>query len=651
MKTSDKEIGELLNLEWLETNGIGGYASSSITGANTRKYHGLLVAPFNPPTDRKNLVGKIEERILLDDVYSDLSVNQYPNIIHPTGQQYLTEFTRRPFATWQYQSDHWKLKKQLFMVHGSNTTVLTYENTGTNTFELELHPLWEFKDYHGNFTKNSHHFEYQKNENHIEVTLSKEINPVYWDWSQGKFIEKRAWYKNFQLSKENYRGERDQEDLYRIGYITCALAPGQKIKISFTTDAKMVGREYQKLEEKTLKHLKKLKSKETKNVFYNDLLISGDQFIVKRNSTKSKTIIAGYHWFTDWGRDTMIAMRGLTIATGDQKTTKSLLSTFLKYVDKGMLPNRFPDFSKQEIEYNTIDATLWMFIALYEYRQKFDDLAFVQLHIKKLEKILTTHIKGTRYNIHTTPEGFLSGGQDGVQLTWMDALVDGYVVTPRMGCPVEINALWYNALRIFETLAKECNHPVKSNISKVLKKITTNFKTYFLNENGYLNDVVVPNKTVDSSFRSNQIYVVSLPFSLLTLKEEKKIVKMVEEKLLTDFGLRTLDPNDSNYKGHYGGNKWERDTAYHQGTVWTFILMDYWEAYLKTHKKSEAAKKKVLRALQPLQDHFYHQNGLHTISEIFDGDHPFDGRGCIQQAWSVAALIKLYSDYKLYKIA
>lgn len=651
MNPKEKDINELLDLEWIETNGLGGYASSTITGANTRKYHGLLVASLNPPTDRKIIVGKIEERIFTNGTYTDLSVNEYPNnSIHPQGQLYLTDFTRRPVATWQYTNQNWKLQKQLFMVQNSNTTVLTYENTGNIPFILELHPLWECKDYHSNFKASKNEFNYEKKDQHLKVELYDNLN-AYWDWSEGEFIEEKSWYKDFQLRKEKFRGENGEEDLYRIGYTKLIMAPGQKIKISFTTDEKMVGKNIDNLELNNKRHLKGIQNKKIKDTFYNDLLVAGDQFLVKRGSTKSKSIIAGYHWFTDWGRDTMIAMRGLTIATGNKKASKSLLSTFLKYVDQGMLPNRFPDFTDQEVEYNTIDATLWLFVAMYEYYLKFDDIEFIQKYIKTLEKIIVKHVNGTRYHIHVTPEGFLSGGQEGVQLTWMDALVNGHVVTPRRGCPIEINALWYNALCIYETFANVLKIKVKREATITKRKFLTNFRKYFINAEGYLNDVVDLTNGIDSSFRSNQIYVVSLPFSLLTQKEEKKLVKMVKDKLLTPYGLRTLDQNNKDYKGSYGGDQLQRDLAYHQGTVWTFILMDYFEAYLKTQKYTNGAKKKVLNTLKPLQEHFYHRDGLHTISEIFDGDHPLEGRGCIHQAWSVAAIIKLYSDHKLYELS
>lgn len=346
----------------------------------------------------------------------------------------------------------------------------------------------------------------------------------------------------------------------------------------------------------------------------------------------------------------MIAMRGLTIAIGDQESSKSILSTFFKYVDQGMLPNRFPDYDGQEVEYNTFDATLWLFVVLYEYYHQFEDNSFVKSKLPFLLKILKHHIDGTRYDIKVTKEGFIYGGVDGEQLTWMDARVNGFVVTPRIGCPVEINALWYNALCIYNYLCEELHIECDKEIETLETKCKRNFKKYFLSDKGYLNDVVIPNQMTDDSLRPNQIYVLSLPFSLLTKKEEKTVLDILSKELLTDFGLRTLNKDSEDYKAHYGGNQWSRDTSYHQGTVWPFLLMEYWEAYLKINTNSIKAKRQVVQALQPLKEHFYSNSCIHGISEIFDGDNPKEGRGCVHQAWSVAALVKLYTDHQLYNI-
>jgi len=493
MNLKKKEISELLNQEWIETNSLGSYSSSSIVGANTRKYHGLLVAAHNPPTERKVLVAKIEERIFSGDTIDDISVNQYTGAMHPHGYQFLNSFERRPIATWIYQGKGWKLSKKIFMVPGSNTTVVIYENIGAKAFDIEAHPLLEHKDYHWTMHENDFDFYYENVKSGIKVHPYPDSPPLFIGWNKGNFIEDRAWYKNVELHREAYRGQESIEDYYRIGFIKATLDVGQKISLTLTTEENMVAKRTSDLEKKAIKFVASLHSNKIKDSFYNDLLISGNQFVVDRASTNSKTIIAGYHWFTDWGRDTMIAMRGLSIAIGDQKTSKSILSTFFKYVNKGMLPNRFPDYDGQEVEYNTIDATLWLFVALYEYQKKFEDQKFINDNIKTLEEILLYHIKGTLYNIHLTEEGFISGGEEGWQLTWMDAKVGNYVATPRIGSPIEINALWYNAMCVYEELCGGCDVKIHEIIGDTKKKFRKNFKARFLNEEGYLNDVIKKN--------------------------------------------------------------------------------------------------------------------------------------------------------------
>lgn len=396
-----------------------------------------------------------------------------------------------------------------------------------------------------------------------------------------------------------------------------------------------------------LQRLENLAPKDLDEPFLRDLMLAGDQFIVRRNSTQGYSLIAGYHWFTDWGRDTMIAMRGLTIATGKQEVSKSILETFLRHVDKGMLPNRFPD-GNEALEYNTIDATLWLFIALYEYHRKFQDLSFVAEHLDTLTDILEHHIRGTRYNIHCTPEGFLAGGEGLAQLSWMDARVGDYVVTPRHGCPVEIQALWYNALRIYQYFAGSLNQPYEQ-YQAIGDQLLANFKQHFVRPDGALNDVIIPmdgRYAADASMRPNQIYVVSLPFSLLGKEAEKGVVDAVREHLLTDYGLRTLSPEHPDFKPKYGGNSWDRDTAYHQGTVWPFLLGEYATAWLKVNDWSEKAQKEVRTMLEPLKHHFYQEDCILGISEIFDGKRPRAGKGTVHQAWSVGALLKTLLDLK-----
>lgn len=343
----------------------------------------------------------------------------------------------------------------------------------------------------------------------------------------------------------------------------------------------------------------------------------------------------------------MIAMRGLTIATGRKEVSKSILKTFLSSLSQGMLPNRFPDYPGDNVEYNTIDAALWLFVALWEYHRKFKDPAFIEENFDHLTDIIQWHLKGTRYGIHATENGFLIGGEGKAQLTWMDARVGDHVVTPRHGCPVEIQALWYNALKIYVALAKEAGISGKEDLtgicSHTAERLAKHFNAHFWNEAGYLNDVVTPGQPPDESLRPNQIYTISLPFSLLEAEAEKQVFETVKKHLFTPCGLRTLSPEHPDFKPVYGGNQWDRDTAYHQGTVWPFLLGDYFLAMLKVQKNTPETCQEIMQSLDQLRVHFYERDCIHGISEIFDGLEPKDGRGAVHQAWSVGALLLVYA--------
>lgn len=645
LKLQQPNYKETLTKEWLITNGIGGYASGTLSGANARRYHGMLIAASNPPTNRKVLISKVEESISLGrDSIVELSANQYPNAVHPHGYQYLTQFEQQPLPTFQYEINGHILEKTVFMVYGKNATVIEYKNLGKKTIPLSITPFLVDRDYHGLFHEGRvFDFYYEKIGEILKIHSRYGAAPLYIKQEGGKFEESRYWIKNVEYEIEKYRGLDFHEDTYVVGKISQLLAPGKSCFMVMTTDANILESNPEDLKKAAIKRLNNLRPKKNKDTFLADLCIAGDQVIVQRASTDSFTILAGYHWFTDWGRDTMIALRGLCIATGRQKVSQSILKTFFDNVDQGMLPNRFPDYDHDEVEYNTVDATLWLFVALYEYYQKFKDAKFVKKYMDHLSDILDHHFKGTRYNIHVTAEGFLWAGEEGVQLSWMDAKVGDYVVTPREGCAVEIQALWYNALLIYQYFQKELNHSCDAKIlaqSKTIgNKIKKNFGPYFYNDKEYLNDVVIPQKSADDAIRPNQIFVLSLPFPLLNKIQQKKVFQNVKDYLFTPYGLRSLNVENQQFKPIYKGDQWHRDTAYHQGTVWSWLIGDYWLAYLKLNNFSAKAKATVLSEIEPLKAHFYEDNCINGISEIFDGQDPKEGRGTMQQAWSLGALI------------
>jgi predicted glycogen debranching enzyme len=699
-KNTHPDFDELASKEWLVANGIGGYASSTVVGANTRRYHGLLVASLNPPTARTVMVSKVEECVVFNrDCAFGLSSNQYPGAVHPQGFQYFKFFERKPLPRMKFEAHGHHLLKTVFMAQGSNTTVVEYENTGESTFKLRLTPLFVYRDYHSLAQENSFDDYWLKPQNGCYLMYAHYgATPLYFNFSSGEFAENRQWFNNFEYKKEQERGLDFREDCFSVADIDVVLKPGAKAHLIFSTEEKMAKADPEFLKIKELERLENVAPKDSDDSFLRDLMLAGEQFIVRRNASpnpskggesvaplsswrgaggEAYSLLAGYHWFTDWGRDTMIAMRGLTIAAGKQEISKSILETFLRSTDRGMLPNRFPDNPADTVEYNTIDATLWLFVALYEYHQKFQDLSFVAESFDTLTDILEHHIAGTRYNIRVRPEGFLSGGEGLAQLTWMDARVGDFVVTPRHGCPVEIQALWFNALRIYQYFAGTLGKPYEK-YQAIGDALLANFKKYFVRSNGSLNDVVVfaPNErsddfelsdpkarassddskssdeyktlsySTDVSIRPNQIYVVSLPFSLLEKDAEKRVVEVVRQHLLTDFGLRTLSPEHPDFKPEYGGDSWHRDTAYHQGTVWPFLLGEYVTAFLKVNDWSEKAQKEALALLEPLKKHFYQNDCILGISEIFDGKMPRKGKGTVHQAWSVGAILKTLLDLK-----
>jgi predicted glycogen debranching enzyme len=630
-----------LTKEWIVTNGIGGYASSTIIGTNTRRYHGLMVASFNPPTGRKVMVSKVEETLLYNNEEIHFSTNQYPDAVHPQGYYHIDEFSRKPLPVTRFKFGPLELHKTVFMVYNSNTTIVEYTNTSSLTYILRLNPLFAVRDYHGLLHEQHDYRFFTKNqENYHAIYAYAGAEPLYFNHSKGTFNEARHWNKNIFYAMEKLRGQEFLEDIYSLGYIEYQMLPGESLFLTFSLEEKMLTEDPLILKSKEIERLKKI-TEGIENEFLADLLTAGDQFIVHRNSTENYSVIAGYHWFTDWGRDSMIALRGLCIATGRQKEARSVINTFLNFLKDGIIPNRFTDYETEQPEYHTIDATLWLFIAVYEYDCKFKDTVFLKNTYEKLTEIINCHIRGTLNNIHVTEQGFLSGGTHGLPLTWMDARINDHVFTPRSGCPVEVNALWYNALKIHEYISSRLNQKPSQSFKAIAYHLENNFEDVFWNEKGFLNDYISETGEAVAQIRPNQVYALSLPFTLLSEEKQKLVLQNIGKHLLTDYGLRTLATGDPQFKAHYSGDRWSRDAAYHQGTTWPFLLPEYLMAYLRINNYSTQAKKEVAERLRKLKDHFYKDECLHGISEVFDGLSPRSGKGCIQQAWSVSNLVLL----------
>lgn len=638
------DFNSAITNEYLETNGLGGWSSSSVLNVHTRRYHALFMAAVNPPLERYAMVSKLEETLVVNNSRIELSSNLYQeNNIHPEGYVYIENFSRNYFPEWIFDVNGTRLKKTLAMISGSNTLVITYEVLKCNgEFQMELMPLLAFRDYHHLSGKNenvSKNYSFINNAFHAKPY---DGNPsVYISIPGSTFTERFDWYNRFYYQVEEYRGQDSMEDLFTYGSFSLALNKGQRLGVILSTDD-ISGQDAFVLMNGELLRRKSL-LKGVSSTIEKTLTLAADQFIVKRNADQ-KTVIAGYHWFGDWGRDTMISLPGLCLSTGRYDDAKKILSAFAETVSKGMLPNRFQDYGG-EPEYNNVDGTLWYFIAIYKYLLATDDQDFVlEKLLPVLDEIISWHYKGTRYNIHVNSDGLLYSGENGVQLTWMDAKIDSWVVTPRTGKAVEINALWYNALMIYsELLRLSGNNSRASNFSAAAVSVKKMFNTLFWNEElGCLYDVVEYYYN-DETIRPNQLFAISLPFQLVDEKKALSILNIVQEKLYTPVGLRSLDPEHPSYKGIYGGDQLHRDAAYHQGTVWSWLLGPYIDALMKSEKHGIKEANKVIK------EFVYHLNetGLGTISEIFDGNAPYTSRGCIAQAWSVAEILRVIKDYSL----
>jgi predicted glycogen debranching enzyme len=637
------DFNEVLQREWLETNGIGGWASSSIANAHTRRYHGLLVAATLPPVGRVVLLSKLDETIVSGDRRVEIATNVYPGSVHPQGYRYLKSFTQDFFPTFTYEDSGIVLQKTVAAINGENTTVIIYRVIeAPDTFQMELRPFVAGRDYHSLTQANgSIQQESYFSDDLWSYQPYDQLPTIFMRLPGAHFEAAPDWYYHYEYLVEQQRGLDFQEDLFTPGVFTVSLTSGDQFGIIISTDNPS-GRDAEKLltAEKTRRQ-NLFTSLPVSDVLTHTLTLAADQFVVRRGDDL-KTIIAGYHWFTDWGRDTMIALPGLTLVTSRFEDAKKILQAFAEHIDQGMLPNRFPD-AGEEPEYNTADASLWFFIAAYKYYQYTDDKEFLKaILLPAMADILTWHHRGTRYGIHMDSDGLLAAGETGVQLTWMDAKIGDWVVTPRSGKAVEINALWYNAVAIYEHLLRAVRRKKEAATYQTLsKKILKNFVEVFWNfDGGYLYDVVDGDRQ-DSAIRPNQILALSLPFPLLGRTRARQVLKVVEQHLLTPVGLRSLSPQDPAFIPIYQGSVYERDSAYHQGTVWGWLLGPYLTALAKIRGKN--GQKQGLKLVRGVQEHLS-EAGLGQISEIFDGDAPYTPRGCMGQAWSVAEIVRAYVE-------
>ncbi|HEY3782821.1 MAG TPA: amylo-alpha-1,6-glucosidase [Fimbriimonadaceae bacterium] len=612
--------------EWLLTNGLGGFAMGTASGINTRRYHGLLVAAIKPPATRMVLLAGIECTVQLGLQEFELSANQYPGAIYPEGYKFIEEFSAGKFVRWKYKSDSFEIWRTVGLHEGENAVSVQYENKGTEMVTLRLRPLVCHKPYHENFYESS---DYPGHVDFFGDTTAVRYEGVslYINSKGGFRYPIEGWYYRFEHQMEINRGLAPRDDLYCPCEMVYTLKPGRSATL-------VAG---------TKEHLKPVAfPHEEADVFQGGrddvasaLTQSAAHFLV--GSEERTTIIAGYPWFTDWGRDTMIAIPGICLHTGHVDSAKKIMLDFAKQMKQGLIPNRFVEAPEQP-QYNTVDATLWYVNAAYLILNDHWDASFAAEMSKVLAKIFEWHQKGTFYGIKADPaDGLLTQGEEGVQLTWMDAKIGDWVVTPRHGKPVEISGLWINALRVMEWLAGKLDDGAAKKYGAAAEKAESNFDRKFWNEKrGHYLDTVDPD---DASLRPNQVIAMSLPFAPAKGDHALRALSCVEQELVTPRGLRTLGPSEPGYQGRYEGALRQLDAAYHQGTVWPWLLGPYISACKKLRGSFPDPDKWLGEFSAMLRE-----GGLGGIAEVYDGDEPRNTGGCPWQAWSVSELLRVLAE-------
>ncbi|RFC35451.1 MAG: putative glycogen debranching enzyme [Candidatus Nitrotoga sp. LAW] len=644
-----------IECEWLVTNGMGGYASGTVGDLNTRRYHGLLMAALSPPVvGRTLLVAKMGVTVRYGGETYHLSCNEFVDgTVTPHGYLHLESFfLDGAVPVWRYALADALIEKRVLMAPRQNTTYLHFRVLrASDTLEFELMPLCTYRDYHSH-SHGAWDMHLRGLTNGFEVHAFQGACTYRVICDGARFVADSVWHWNFKHRLETARGLDDSEDLFCPGRFTLALDDGQDATLVISAEsasAENVAVVSARIHESSQALLAALPADVPR--WIRQMALATDQFIVDRyrdGHPVGKTVIAGYPWFGDWGRDTMIALPGLTLTLQRFDIAASILRTFAAYISEGMLPNRFPDHDETP-EYNTVDATLWYFYAVDQYTRRSGETALAKELYPVLVDILAWHRKGTRYGIKVdVQDGLLAAGEDGMQLTWMDAKTGDWVVTPRIGKPVEVNALWYNALVIMADLSKHLGkQKLADEYCTAAAQVRLSFQRFWNNEHSYLYDVIdgaegVPDsdgRKVDSRLRPNQILAVALPNSPLDGEQQKAVVDVCARELLTSHGLRSLARDQPGYVSYYLGNPIQRDAAYHQGTVWAWFIGPFVDAHYRVYRDADKARS----FLEPLGLHLS-EACIGNVSEIFDAEPPFTPRGCFAHAWSVAEVLRAWLD-------
>lgn len=638
--------------EWLVTNGLGGYAMGTVAGLLTRRYHGLLVASLRPPLGRTLLLAKLDEDVKYDGQQFALFANRWADgAVEQEGLRFMEQFRLEGTTpVWTFALADALLEKRVWMEAGANTTYVHYRyRRGSGPLELYAKAVVNYRDYHHTTILNDWQPEIGPLDDGLRVQMHAEAIPFTLRCAPGQAWPDFNWYEDYFLSAEETRGQNDVvEDHVHVAVLGATLQPGETFTIVSSTEPD-AGSDGEAAWRRRVDYERGLlgRAARVRPAAPAQLVLAADQFLVRRptpptggtQSDDGCSVIAGYPWFADWGRDAMVSLPGLTLSTGRSQVAARILRTYAAYVDQGLLPNRFPD-AGEEPEYNTVDASLWYFEAVRAYvAQVEDDEALQRELFPVLQEIIDWYCRGTRYNIQVDEaDGLLYAGEEGVQLTWMDAKVDDRVVTSRVGKAIEVNALWYNALRVMGGLARDLGRD-DARYEALAERAKAGFARFWNEATGYCYDVLDGPEGHEDALRSNQILAVSLAHSPLPAWQQEAIVDVCARRLATSYGLRTLAPEEEGYVGRYEGDQKQRDEAYHQGTVWAWLMGPFVRAHLRVHGDRQAARAYLAQLLQQLGDH-----GVGSVSEIFEGDAPFFPRGCPAQAWSVAELIRAWQE-------
>ena len=656
---NNKSIDKLLSKEWLITNGRGSYASSTITCCNTRGYHGLLIGSLNPPVQRVMALSNCLEMIISKGKVFNLSTFEFNDKIAPTGYHYLTQFRKDIGVHFTYNIQNIELTKSIFLVRDIDTVALVYDFSDiSDPIDFILRPFVGLKDFHSMQKSYAPLCSIQSGDNVLVRHETPGSCELLLNCPSAKFEKDPQWWFNFVYRNDEERGQNFTEDLWTPGFFKCHVEspakiilwanlsmPGKKSKQEkhIFGNINRIHKDLQKYNESLLHKIKNKKNnykyslnncRTNNEKIINTFCMAADQFIVNRRAEHQKrySIIAGYPWFADWGRDAFISLPGLLLSAGRFDEAKSVLSTFAAAADEGMIPSRFDDDSSAAC-FNSVDASLWFINAAFQYLQASQDSeTFIKKLLPTIQLIIESYQKGTKFNIHSDQDGLITAGDEQTQLTWMDAKYDGIAFTPRCGKAVEVNALWYNCLCLLAQFYAERNDETSKHYQSKANQVGAAFCNLFWNKKKqYLNDCILPDGSIDDSLRPNQLYAVSLQFSPLSDEQQKSIVKVVQNNLLTPYGLRTLNSSAKNYKGLYTGPQRQRDEAYHQGTVWAYLIGPFIESFLKINQYSQDSKNIAAKFIEPLMIHLTEDGCLGSISEIFDGDAPHQPKECFTQ--------------------